>query len=35
VIVAEVPQAEMFRYSSELRSITGGRGSFDMEFNAV
>lgn len=33
VIVAEVPQAEMFKYSSELRSMTGGRGSFDMEFN--
>ena len=32
VITAEVPQAEMFRYSSELRSITGGRGSFEMEF---
>ncbi|MBU1692442.1 MAG: elongation factor G [Verrucomicrobia bacterium] len=31
VITAEVPQAEMFRYSSELRSITGGRGSFEME----
>ncbi len=33
VITAEVPQAEMFRYSSELRSMTGGRGSFEMEFN--
>ena len=33
VIVAEVPQAEMFKYSSELRSMTGGRGSFEMEFN--
>ncbi len=33
VITAEVPQAEMFKYSSELRSITGGRGSFEMEFN--
>ena len=32
VIQAEAPQAEMFRYSSELRSITGGRGSFEMEF---
>jgi elongation factor G len=28
-----VPQAEMFKYSSELRSMTGGRGSFEMEFN--
>jgi elongation factor G len=32
VITAEVPQAELFRYSSELRSITGGRGTFEMEF---
>lgn len=32
VIVAEVPQAEMFKYSSELRSMTGGRGSFEMAF---
>ena len=33
VITAEVPQAEMFRYAAELRSMTGGRGSFEMEFN--
>ncbi len=32
VITAEVPQAEMFRYSSELRSMTGGRGSFEIKF---
>jgi len=32
VIHAEVPQAEMFQYSSQLRSITGGRGTFEMEF---
>ncbi len=32
-ITAEVPQAEIFRYSSELRSMTGGRGSFEMEFS--
>ncbi|MBI3986074.1 MAG: elongation factor G [Lentisphaerae bacterium] len=31
LITAEVPLAEMFRYSSELRSITGGRGSFEMK----
>ena len=24
--------AELFRYSSELRSITGGRGNFEMKF---
>lgn len=32
VIVAEAPQAEIFQYSSQLRSMTGGRGSFDLEF---
>lgn len=32
VITAEVPQAEIFRYSSELRSMTGGRGSFEMAY---
>ncbi len=32
MITAEVPQAEMFRYCSELRSLTGGRGSFEMKF---
>ena len=31
-ITAEVPQAEVFKYASELRSITHGRGSFEMEF---
>lgn len=33
LIKAQVPQAEMFRYSNELRSMTGGRGSFEMEFS--
>lgn len=32
ILVAEVPQAEMFRYSSELRSMTAGRGTFEMDF---
>lgn len=32
VITAEVPQAELFRYCAELRSMTGGRGNFEMEF---
>ncbi len=32
VITAEVPLAEMQRYSIDLRSITSGRGSFEMEF---
>ena len=31
VIDAKVPLAEMFGYSSELRSITAGRGTFTME----
>jgi len=31
-ITAEVPQAELFRYAAELRSMTGGQGTFDMEF---
>ncbi|MFH0880115.1 MAG: elongation factor G [Lentisphaerota bacterium] len=33
VITAEVPQSEILKYSSELRSITAGRGSFEVEFN--
>ncbi|MGI6084198.1 MAG: elongation factor G [Acetivibrionales bacterium] len=31
-VVAEVPQAEMFRYATDLRSITQGRGSYSMKF---
>lgn len=31
-IEAEVPQAELFRYAAELRSMTGGQGTFEMEF---
>ena len=31
VIIAEVPMAELFRYGAELRSFTGGQGSFEME----
>ncbi len=33
VITADVPQAEMLQYSSQIRSITGGQGSFEMEFS--
>lgn len=33
VVIAEVPQAELFRYAAELRSITAGQGAFSMEFN--
>ncbi len=32
VIEAEIPQAEMFRYASELRSITHGQGGFESAF---
>lgn len=35
VITAEVPQAETFQYSSQLRSMTGGRGTFEMEFSRM
>lgn len=33
VISAEVPQAEIFRYAAELRSITQGQGVFEATFN--
>ncbi len=33
IIVAHVPMAEMTRYTTQLRSITGGRGYFTMEFD--
>ncbi len=33
VVVAHVPLAEMLRYTSQLRSITGGRGYFTMELD--
>lgn len=32
VIKAQVPLAEMYRYTIDLKSITQGRGSFQMEF---
>ena len=32
VVHAEVPMAEMHKYATELRSMTQGRGSFEMEF---
>ncbi|MHB8780920.1 MAG: elongation factor G, partial [Candidatus Geothermincolia bacterium] len=32
-IKAQVPVAEMARYSIDLRSITGGRGTFTMDFS--
>ncbi len=33
VVMATVPLAEMLRYTTTLRSITGGRGVFTMEFD--
>ncbi len=33
VINAEVPLSEMFGYSTDLRALTSGRGTFNMEFS--
>ena len=33
VIIAHVPLSEMLRYTSQLRSLTGGRGYFTMEMD--
>ncbi len=33
IIVAHVPMAELLRYTTQLRSITGGRGYFTMDFD--
>jgi elongation factor G len=33
VIKAQVPMAEILKYASDLTSITGGRGTFTMEFS--
>ena len=33
VVSAQVPLAEMQRYTTDLRSMTGGRGMFEMEFS--
>lgn len=32
-ILAHVPMAEMLKYTTQIRSITGGRGYFTMEFD--
>lgn len=32
VVKAQVPLAEMFKYASDLRSVTGGRGTYTMSF---
>ena len=33
LIRAEIPMAEVTRYSAELKSMTGGEGSFTLEFS--
>lgn len=33
VVIAHIPMAEMTRYTTQIRSITGGRGFFTMEFD--
>lgn len=33
IVTAQVPLAEILRYTTDLRSITGGRGVFSMEFS--
>ena len=33
MVQAEVPLAEMFGYSTDLRSMTQGQGTFTMEFS--
>lgn len=33
IVKAQVPLAEMFTYANDLRSLTGGRGSYSMRFS--
>jgi elongation factor G len=33
VIIAEVPQSELSRYSAELRSLTSGQAMFEVKFS--
>ncbi len=33
IVEAVVPMSELFNYSNELKSMTGGRGNFNMEFS--
>lgn len=33
VVKSQVPLAEMFKYASDLRSVTGGRGTYTMNFS--
>ena len=32
-VKAQVPQAELYKYATELRSLTQGRGSYTLEFS--
>ena len=32
-VVAEIPMSEIQTYAAELRSLTSGRGSFEVEFD--
>jgi elongation factor G len=32
-VEAEVPQSEMFKYATDLRSMTQGRGYFNLKFD--
>ena len=33
IVKVKVPLSEMFKYASDLRSVTGGRGSYSMHFS--
>ena len=33
IIEAQVPEAELYKYATDLRSATQGRGSYTMEFS--
>lgn len=33
-VKAHIPLAEMFKYASDLRSVTGGRGTYSMSFSS-
>ena len=33
VIKAKIPQAEIFKYAIDLRSMTQGRGNFSLKFS--
>ena len=33
IVKARIPLSEMLKYGTELKSLTGGRGSYHMEFS--